>query len=183
MDNQISDNYITLRKYKQGDLADRYLAIKENLTEISKWLAFCKPDYSEQQNLLWYVAYPKNWKRQIEFPLAIIENETGKYIGECILNHINHLHKVANITYWIKKEFTGKGITTRAVKLIAKFGFENLGLRRLEIFMEPENLASIRVAEKAGAIKEGILRNRVLSGDVSKDAVMYSLIPTDLSKT
>ena len=180
MDSQISDDYITLRKYKQEDLSDRFAAIKENLNEISKWLAFCRPDYSEQQNLLWYIAYPKNWKRQIEFPFAIIEKETGKYIGECILNHINHLHKVANITYWIKKEYSGKGLATRAVKLIAKFGFESLGLRRLEIFMEPENIASIRVAEKAGAVKEGVLRNRILANEDSKDAIMYSLIPSDL---
>lgn len=180
MDVKISDDFIILRKYNQEDLFDRYTAIKENLTEISKWLSFCRPDYSENQNLLWYVAYPKNWKRQIEFPFAVIEKNTGRYIGECVLNHINHMHKVANVTYWIKKEYTGKGIATRAVKLIAGFGFQNLDMRRIEIFMEPENSASIKVAEKAGAVKEGILRNRILSNEISKDAILYSLIPGDI---
>jgi len=180
MDSQISDGYIILRKYNKEDLLNRYSAIKDNLQEISKWLSFCRPDYTETQNLLWYVAYNKNWDNKIEFPFAIIEKESGSYIGECVLNHINHLHKLANVTYWIKKEFTGKGTTTRAVKLAAKFGFEKLELRRIEIFMEPENIASIKVAEKAGAVKEGILRNRIFSNEISKDALMYSLIPGDL---
>lgn len=180
MNSIYSDELIILRKYKKEDLYDRFTAIKENLDKISRWLSFCRPDYSEQQNLLWYVAYPKNWKRGIEFPFAIVEKSTGKYIGECVLNHINYKHKVANITYWIKKEFSGKGIATKAVNLIAQFGFNELGLRRLEIFMEPENIASIKVAEKAGAQKEGLLRNRVYSEDQSKDALLYSLIPTDL---
>ena len=177
---RLTDGIITLRKYKKEDLYNRFAAIKENITEISQWLSFCRPDYSENQNLLWYVGYSKNWERQIELPFAIVENETKKYAGECTLNHFNQLHKTANITYWVKKEFTGKGITTRAVKLLAKYGFEKLGLRRIEIFMELNNLASIRVAEKAGAVKEGVLRNRILSNEISKDAIMYSLIPGDL---
>lgn len=180
METMISDEVITLRKYKREDLNERYSAIKENLKEISKWLSFCRPDYTEQQNLMWFVAYPKNWDREIEFPFAVVENESGKYLGECVLNHINHMHKVANITYWIKKDFAGRGLSTRAVKLISKFGFQKLGMRRLEIFMEPENTASIKVAEKAGAVKEGILRNRIYGAEASKDALIYSIIPSDI---
>jgi ribosomal-protein-serine acetyltransferase len=54
-------------------------------------------------------------------------------------------------------------------------------LNRIEILVPTENPASVRVAEKAGAKKEGILRNRLVLHDCPQDAVMYSLIAADLS--
>jgi ribosomal-protein-serine acetyltransferase len=52
----------------------------------------------------------------------------------------------------------------------------------MEIVIEPENLASLRVAEKAGAISEGYLRSRLFMRGESRDAVMFSLVPEDLAK-
>lgn len=74
---------------------------------------------------------------------------------------------------------TGRGIATAATLLAAQFGFEDLRLNRIEILTAIENSASQRVAEKAGAKKEGILRNRILLHDRPLDAVMYSLIVAD----
>ncbi|NIV38466.1 MAG: N-acetyltransferase, partial [Anaerolineae bacterium] len=63
---------------------------------------------------------------------------------------------------------------------VAQFGFQQVGLRRVEIVVAVENWASRRVAQNAGAHFEGILRNRVrLAGD-NVDAAMHSLIPEDL---
>lgn len=56
----------------------------------------------------------------------------------------------AHIGYWIDKNHAGLGFTTDAVNAVTKFGFEALGLHRIEINIRPENAASIRVAEKAG---------------------------------
>lgn len=61
----------------------------------------------------------------------------------------------AHIGYWIDKNYAGRGYTTEAVKLMTAFGFDLLGLHRIEINIRPENAASIRVAEKAGYIFEG----------------------------
>ncbi len=68
---------------------------------------------------------------------------------------------------------------TRAVRLLARFGFEELGLGRIEIVAAVGNKASQRVAEKAGAHREGVLRRRLCLHDEYHDAVMYSLIPDD----
>ena len=61
----------------------------------------------------------------------------------------------AHIGYWIDRNFTNKGLTTQAVKLVSGFGFAELGLHRIEINVRPENAASCRVAEKAGFVMEG----------------------------
>jgi ribosomal-protein-serine acetyltransferase len=63
--------------------------------------------------------------------------------------------------------------------LLAAFGMERAGLTRIEIMAAAGNLASQRVAEKAGARREGVLRNRYLLHGKLHDAVLYSLIPGD----
>jgi RimJ/RimL family protein N-acetyltransferase len=63
---------------------------------------------------------------------------------------------------------------------VAKFGFAELGLQRIEILAAIPNIASQRVAEKAGAVREGVLRKRLLIRGVSQDAVMFSLVAEDL---
>lgn len=61
----------------------------------------------------------------------------------------------AHIGYWIDRNFANRGLTTDAVKTLTAFGFERLGLHRIEINVRPENAASCKVAEKAGYHFEG----------------------------
>ena len=69
-----------------------------------------------------------------------------------------------HIGYWIDKAYANRGYTTQAVIAISNFGFESLKLHRLEINIRPENEPSIRVAQKAGYLFEG-LRPRYLHID------------------
>jgi RimJ/RimL family protein N-acetyltransferase len=71
-------------------------------------------------------------------------------------------------------------VASKASRLGARFGFEELGLHRLEILAAISNVASQRVAEKIGAVREGILRKRLLIRGESHDAVMFSLVEEDL---
>jgi RimJ/RimL family protein N-acetyltransferase len=96
------------------------------------------------------------------------------------LNALHPTHGFANLGYWVRTDSTSRGVATRATRLIARFGFEELGLARLEIVVAVENQASLRVAEKAGATREGILRNRLAHDNGFADAMMFSLIPQDL---
>lgn len=61
----------------------------------------------------------------------------------------------AHIGYWVDKRYANLGITTRAVEMLTEYGFNKLGLHRIEINLRPENAASRRVAEKAGYQFEG----------------------------
>jgi RimJ/RimL family protein N-acetyltransferase len=67
-----------------------------------------------------------------------------------------------------------------ATRLAARFGFEQLGLQRIEIVAAVGNVPSQRVAEKAGATREGVSRKRLLIHGESLDAVLFSLVPEDL---
>jgi RimJ/RimL family protein N-acetyltransferase len=64
-----------------------------------------------------------------------------------------------------------------AALLLGDFGFKELKLNRIEILVAVDNLASQRVAAKVGAVREGVLRNRLLLHGKIHDAVIFSLIP------
>ena len=77
------------------------------------------------------------------------------------------------IGYWIDEEFANRGYTTRAIEILTRFGFDQLGLHRIEINIRPENAPSRRVAEKAGYLLEGT-RARYLHIDGQwRDHVSY----------
>ncbi|HEX8891487.1 MAG TPA: GNAT family protein, partial [Pyrinomonadaceae bacterium] len=66
-----------------------------------------------------------------------------------------------------------------ATRLAARFALEELKLQRVEILAATGNHASQRVAEKAGATREGVLRKRLLVKGQAQDAVLYSLVSED----
>ena len=111
-----------------------------------------------------------------DYTFAVVGNRDGRFLGTCGINQIDRMHLRANLGYWVRSTATGRGIATEATRLLARFGFETLRLERIEIVVNVGNLASGRVAEKAGALREGVARRRLRTNGESHDAVVYSLI-------
>jgi RimJ/RimL family protein N-acetyltransferase len=182
MKSEISNDLITIRRYFIEDTDALYEAVRESIDEVSVWLPWCHPNYSKQESIDWISMQMDAWDYGNEFSFFILEKSTEKLIGGVGLNQIVKEHKMGNLGYWIRTGYTGKGIATAATKMCAKFGFEELKLNRIEIIAATENYASIRVAEKAGATREALLRNRLIVNDKILDAVLFSLIPGDILK-
>ena len=107
------------------------------------------------------------------FEFAIVSADGG-YLGGCGLNQIDKTNCRANLGYWVRSSATRLGVATTAVRAIRDWAFDRTGLIRLEIVIAVGNFASHRVAEKAGAIREGILRRRLVLHGVAHDATMFS---------
>jgi RimJ/RimL family protein N-acetyltransferase len=87
-----------------------------------------------------------------------------------------------HIGYWCTREARGRGTVTRALRRVCRYGFDDLGLARLELIADPDNAASQRVAEKAGFRREAVLRSHMLHPDGRRrDSVLFSLLPGELS--
>ena len=121
----------------------------------------------------------KLWENDDTYLFHVVDAVTNQYVGNFLLNQVNRKHQKANLAYFIRTSYTRRGIATKAAFLVARYGFEELGLQRIEIVISKDNLPSLRVAEKLGAIREGLLRNglRILGNPC--DAYMHSLIPKD----
>ena len=83
--------------------------------------------------------------------LATIHKETGKFIGRCgLLPWTIEGQREVEVAYTIAQEYWGQGLATEAAKAILQYGFKQLHLSRLICLIDPENIASQRVAEKIG---------------------------------
>lgn len=87
-----------------------------------------------------------------------------------------------HIGYWCAPDARGRGLTTRALRLLCTHALAELGLQRLELITDPDNHASQRVAEKVGFRREGVLRSQLPHPDGRRrDSVMFSLLPGELA--
>jgi RimJ/RimL family protein N-acetyltransferase len=91
-------------------------------------------------------------------------------------------HGRGHFGYWVGAEARGRGVATRALRLLTRWAAAELRLARLELIVDPENVASIRVAEKAGFRREGLLRSYIELRGARRDVYMYGLLPQDLSR-
>jgi ribosomal-protein-serine acetyltransferase len=178
---ELTDGKIMLRPYRESDSEESYRAIKESSAEISVWLPFAHKDYSLKENRDWVKQRPADWKKGTGYEFAIFDAKDGTMIGGCGINGIDRANRRANLGYWVRTSHTGNGVATAATLLLAKWGFEVLKLTRIEILVAAGNERSLRVAEKVGARREGILRNRIVIDGRAHDAVMHSLVPGDIS--
>ena len=84
--------------------------------------------------------------------------------------------------YWIASDFSSNGITTAALKTLVNHIFKNLHFDRLEAHTFCENIASQKVLEKNGFMREGLLRKYIKKGNVYKDVYSFSKLRPDLSQ-
>ena len=104
-------------------------------------------------------------KREIRFVIESAHGDKPGLAGVISFHSPNFNNKVAEIGYWIAKEFRAKSIATNAVKLLTNFGFETMGWNRIEAMIDHDNEASKKVVTRAGYEHEGLLRQRVIRAD------------------
>lgn len=179
MRTELSNDVVKIRRYCADDISLLFEAACESTNEMLAWLSWCHPDYTVEESRSFVLSSETAWNEKSRFAFAILDVNSDLFLGGVGLNQINHKNKFANLGYWVRSSQAGRGVATAATLLATEFGFEDLGLNRIEILTAIGNVASQRVAEKAGAKKEGILRSRILLHNRLLDAVMYSLIVAD----
>jgi RimJ/RimL family protein N-acetyltransferase len=172
------DLLIRIRPYELTDASLVFEAARESLTEIQPWMPWCHPGYSIEESRSWLETQVAEFENRTTFEFAIVSAD-GHYLGACGLNQIDTANRRANLGYWVRSSSAGRGVATVAVRQLRDWAFRNTDLVRLEIVVAVGNVASHRVAEKAGAVPEGTLRSRLLLHGMSHDATMYSLTRPD----
>ncbi len=181
MQAELTDGSILIRTYRESDAPLLYEAVHESIPEVSVWLPWCHENYSIQESRDFVSSRKMASQGDEHYSFAVFsKDEPSRLLGGVGINFINRVHQIANLGYWVRTSAAGKGVATRATRLAARFGFEQLGLKRIEIVAAVNNVASQRVAERAGAVREAVLRKRLFIRGESQDAVMFSLIREDL---
>jgi ribosomal-protein-serine acetyltransferase len=177
---ELIEGPLLIRPYREEDAGALYEAVRESLSEVSRWLPWCHENYSIEESREFIGSRAEASQGGEWYSFAVFKEDGGRFLGGVGINFINRVHQMGNLGYWVRTSAAGSGIATKATRLVARFAFEQLGLQRIEIVAAVGNIASQRVAEKAGAIREGVLRKRLLIRGESQDAVMFSLVREDL---
>jgi ribosomal-protein-serine acetyltransferase len=175
----LTDKVVALRRFYPRDVDALYAAARESLDELIPWMTWAHPTYSRDEVAEYVRTVGESWDAGRYYAFAITDARTGTMLGAASLSHIHPVYHFCNLGYWIRSSRRGNGLASRAVRLAAKFGFEQLGLIRAEVLVAVGNAASLKVAEKSGAQREGILRDRIMVREQIHDAVMFSFIRTD----
>jgi ribosomal-protein-serine acetyltransferase len=173
----LTDGKVILRRQKPDWAESMHQAALASVPEVFPWLSWCHADYKLEEAQGWLGQMFEAWDKGLSYEMAIFDSSGQRFLGGVGINNLRPIHKMANLGYWVNTAEGGRGVASSAVKLIADFALGKLGFKRLEIVVALQNISSQRVAEKCGALHEGVQRNRLFLGGKSVDAVMYSLIP------
>ena len=121
--------------------------------------------------------WQRGWRTRRLVAFAVRRVDSLRLVGGCELRL--GADGTANLSYFIISTERRRGLATRAVKLAAAFAFEELGVERLEIKAETDNVGSRIVAERAGFVFEGTLRAAGAFRRGRRDLAVYSRLPTD----
>jgi RimJ/RimL family protein N-acetyltransferase len=174
---QIESDRLIIRVARPGDGAAFNEAITESLAELAPWLGWVTPpptlEASESSCLAAYERFLRNEDLMAFFFLK----EDATLIGGSGLHDADWNLRQFEVGYWGRSSFSGKGLMTEGVRALADHALELLGATRVFITTDALNVASWKLAERAGFEFEGILRNerRNLSGGL-RDTRVYSRI-------
>jgi ribosomal-protein-serine acetyltransferase len=166
---------LRIRPYAVADAEEVWRAAMESRAELLPWMSWFHAGYHIRETRSWLEMQVIAFRLGTAYEFAI-ESLDGWYLGGCGLNQIDALNRRANLGYWVRTSATRQGVARTAVMQLAAWAYAHTDLVRLEIVAATGNVASQRVAEHAGAQREGVLRRRLFVRGQFQDAVVYSIV-------
>ena len=172
------DGDLALRAFAEADLP-RVVEVATDPVTLA-WLPLPRP-YDLETARRWCLTDTVRLRAEGLGLVRAIADQDGQLLGAIDLKRVDWASKVAEVGYWTHPAHRGRGVMTRAVRLLARWALTDQQLERIEMRVAPGNVASIRVAEKAGLVREGVARSAgyVHAGRV--DLIVFSLIRSDLN--
>jgi RimJ/RimL family protein N-acetyltransferase len=176
----LSDGVVSLRPWRADDAAELVDALDGD-DEVARWLDSIPQPYTAADANAWLSQTRHAWSDGAGCPFAVVDAATGRLLGGIGLRWNDRVNQVGEVGYWARRDARGRGVTTRAVRLVADWALRFAGCERLVLRADTLNIPSQRVAERAGFVREGIERSARFSPRQRRrvDFVVYSLLPDD----
>ena len=157
-----------------SDDADALFALHSNAHVLRYWDS---PPWTEPERAERFIAACRQIAEEGSGArLAIDRAADGAFIGWCGLTRWNPVFRSASMGYCLDDAAWGHGYATEAARAVLQWGFDSLDLNRVQAETDTRNVASARVLEKLGFVREGTFREDcVVNGEVS-DSWVYGLI-------
>jgi RimJ/RimL family protein N-acetyltransferase len=176
-DPPLSDGVVTLRPWTLDDVTT--IARSCNDPEIARWIHQIPSPYGEKDAREYVHATQAAWRDETGAFFAIVDAATGEPVGAIAMHVLDPQFGNVEVGYWIATPARARGLTTRALSLISRWAIDFVGVQRVQLRADVLNAPSLRVAEKAGFTREGVLRSAAFNQRQNRriDYVVYSLLP------
>lgn len=164
----LTDGVVALRRFSLDDVPAVTRTCQD--PEIPRWTAGIPEPYEEHHAREWIALHDRFWQEEGRAAFAFCAAETGELFGSMTLAEIDFANGSATAGYWAAPWARNRGATTRALALVCAWGFGSLGIDTVHLMTLPGNVASERVAEKAGFELVGTLDGYKPSRAVDPDA-------------
>jgi RimJ/RimL family protein N-acetyltransferase len=174
---ELFDGVVRLRPWRGDDADAVYRACQDR--QIQRWTRVPSP-YTREHARSFVAASPQAWASGLA-SFAVVDASTDEVIG----SHgfvTAPAQGVAEIGYWTAPWGRGRGLTTAATRLVARWAFDTLGLARLDWYAEVGNIGSRRVAESAGFRFEATMPGKLQHRGEQVDAWVAGLLRSDLDR-
>jgi RimJ/RimL family protein N-acetyltransferase len=179
----LADGVVTLRAWSVDD-ADVLAARIDGDAAITTFLDLIPQPYTREDALAYLAQCEESWRTGANSNFALLVDGIAGPVGSVGVHwQYKIADGVAEIGYWTAEGARGRGATTAAVRLVSRWAFDaQPALARLQLRADADNVASNRVAEKAGFTREGVLRSARWNGRLGRrvDFVMWSLLREEL---
>lgn len=177
----LSGERVRLRSPLVGDFPEWMQLRQESREFLVPWEPSWAPD--EFDRSVWrqrLKRYRDEFTHGSGAAFFIFEAAHDRLVGGISLGNIRYgVAQSAQIGYWIGERYAGRGLMVEAVGLICAYAFDRLRLHRIEAACIPDNTRSVRVLEKAGFTREGLLRSYLRINGIWQDHYLYALIAED----
>jgi len=152
--------------------------------ELHRWLEALPDPYTEADAETFVRGCAENWASGKEYTFAIRAGADGRLLGVVSIHDLVQLTApsggMGEVGFWVAAAERGQGVLPRALRLVCRYGFEELGLARMEWQAEVGNVSSLRAAEKVGFVFEATCRRRLLHVGERVDGWLAGLLPEEL---
>ncbi|GAA0421508.1 GNAT family protein [Streptomyces luteireticuli] len=134
----------------------------------------------------WIRARAEGWERNAFGAYCIADGSTDAPLGDVFLNLLNPLQRIGGVGYWVLPEARGRGVARHALELITRWGFDSVGLHRIELGHAVGHEASCRIAARVGYAVEGTQRGALYRDgrrDAYRDRHLHARLATDRPPT
>jgi len=170
---------LRLRPYRDSDVEAMFALYSD--ARVMRYWSF--PAWTERGQAEQYLARAWTAMEAGEiFPWAIADRDSDVLIGALTFFSLHREQRRLEVGYSLSPDWQGKGLAEEALRCAIGFGFDTVGLVRIEADIDPRNLPSGKLLERLGFEREGLLRKRWrVNGEVC-DTAFYGLLPEDFRR-
>lgn len=165
---------LRLRPWRAGDEAAVVAAYAD--PDIRRWHA---RSMDADEAAAWVASWSGRWEGETGAGWAL--ERDGDVVGQLSLRSFEHGDGRSTVSYWVLPRARGRGLATTALRTVAEWAFDALGLHRIEVDHSVDNPASCLVATRAGFHLEGTKRGDALHADGWHDMHLHARVAGDVS--